>query len=191
MRFLLPVLLLTACGWASAADLAGIDRTIKKEPKYLGKPRYCLLVFGPEASQRVWLVLDGGTLYVDRNGNGDLTEAGEKVAARKVLPGDTEGVYRFEVGELKVGGKTHKGLEVSVAPLQTLAGNPNVMALPQFAAALKKGPKEVTGSINIDVECESLKGEGVGGRVTYMLVLFDAHGVFQFGLKPADAPIVK
>ena len=65
-------------GRSLAADLTKIDRAIRKEPAYKSKePRYCLLVFGPAADYRVWLVLDGDTLYVDRNGNGDLTEAGE------------------------------------------------------------------------------------------------------------------
>src|SRR5262249_14943460 len=64
---------------ASATDLTKIDRTIAKEPAYKNKPKYCLLVFGPEAKFRVWLVIDGDTLYVDRNGNGDLTEPGEAV----------------------------------------------------------------------------------------------------------------
>jgi hypothetical protein len=63
----------------SAADLTEIARTIAKEPAYKHKPKYCLLVFGPEAKGRAWLVLDGPTLYVDRNGNGDLTEAGERI----------------------------------------------------------------------------------------------------------------
>jgi hypothetical protein len=76
----LPVLVLLAAGSApgSAADLSGIDRAIAREPAYKSRPRYCLLVFGPEAKFRVWLVQDGDTLYVDRNGNGDLTEPGEK-----------------------------------------------------------------------------------------------------------------
>lgn len=60
------------------ADLSKIDRSIRKEPTYRGKPMYCLLVFGPEAKSRVWLVRDGNVLYVDRNGNGDLTESGER-----------------------------------------------------------------------------------------------------------------
>src|SRR3712207_1181094 len=72
---------------APAADLAGVDRTIKKEPAYRSKsPKYGLLVFGPRAETRVWLVLDlaaepsdpdgsKNTLYVDRNGDGDLTAA--------------------------------------------------------------------------------------------------------------------
>jgi hypothetical protein len=65
---------------AQGADLAKIDRTIAKEPAYKSKPKYCLLVFGPEAKTRVWLVHDRDILYVDRNGNGDLTQAGNKAA---------------------------------------------------------------------------------------------------------------
>ena len=65
-------------GQALAADLARIERVIRKEPAYATKdPRFCLMVFGPKADYRVWLVLDGDRLYVDRNGNGDLTEKGE------------------------------------------------------------------------------------------------------------------
>ena len=73
---------LTACALlvvgatATAADLSKIDRSLVKEPNYKGKPGYCLLVFGADAKVRVWLVKDGDTLYLDRNGNGDLTEDG-------------------------------------------------------------------------------------------------------------------
>jgi hypothetical protein len=64
----------------AAVDLTKIDRGIAKEPTYQSKaPKYCLLVFGPEAKTRVWLVLDDKVLYVDRNANGDLTEAGKAV----------------------------------------------------------------------------------------------------------------
>jgi hypothetical protein len=82
---------LALCCWgaglaaqAPAADLTKVKRAIRKEPVYKTKnPRYCLLVFGPKADYRVWLVLDGDTLYVDRNGNGDLTEPGESTAPEK------------------------------------------------------------------------------------------------------------
>jgi hypothetical protein len=83
MRLLYLWIVLLCPALVSAADLAKIDRIIKKEPAYQSKPHYCLLVFGPEAKTRVWLVLDGDTLYVDRNGNGDLTEAGERVRLAK------------------------------------------------------------------------------------------------------------
>src|SRR5262245_44175705 len=68
---------------AQAVDLSNIDRTIAKEPAYQNKPKYCLLVFGPEAKTRVWLMLDGDILDVDRNGNGDLREKGKRHTAIK------------------------------------------------------------------------------------------------------------
>ena len=40
----------------------------------------CGLVGGADLHNRVWLVHDGDLLYVDRNGNGDLTEHGECIA---------------------------------------------------------------------------------------------------------------
>jgi hypothetical protein len=78
MRFLSLLILLGFCSAALPADLTQLDRTIHKEPAYKDQPKYCLLVFGPEARTRVWLVLDGDTLYADVNGNGDLTEAGKR-----------------------------------------------------------------------------------------------------------------
>ena len=73
-------LMWSASGRSAEVDLSKIDRTIAKEPAYQTKnPKYCLVVYGPEATTRIWLVIDGDTLYVDRNGNGDLTENGKKV----------------------------------------------------------------------------------------------------------------
>src|SRR5882672_3336831 len=91
---------------AGSADLTKIHRTIAKEPKYASQPYYALLVFGPEAAKRVWLVLDGDVLYVDRNCNGDLTEKDKRVAldvdATKkvnVAPGAYKGMNVFNIGE--------------------------------------------------------------------------------------------
>lgn len=65
---------------AALVDLSQVDRSLRKEPVYESKrPQYCLLVFGPRAEPRVWIVLDGDVLYLDRNGNGDLTEPGERL----------------------------------------------------------------------------------------------------------------
>src|SRR5262245_38561078 len=83
---LVPTLvwLAIASAAASAVDLTKIDRTIAKEPVYESKaPTYCLLVFGQEAKTRVWLVLDGDVLYVDRNGDGDLTQKDERVMPQR------------------------------------------------------------------------------------------------------------
>ena len=76
--------LMEACTAAQRpADLAKIERSIAREPAYQSRtPKYCLLVFGPEAKTHIWLVLDGDKLYVDKNGNGDLTDDGPPVAAK-------------------------------------------------------------------------------------------------------------
>jgi hypothetical protein len=92
-----------------AIDLIKIPRTIAKEPVYKNKPEYCLLVFGPEAKTRVWLVRDGDVLYADRNGNGDLTEKGERCAGAKAAD-----CVRWHIGDIvEADGKTrHTNLEV-------------------------------------------------------------------------------
>jgi len=96
--------------WANAAlsgDLTTLDRPISKEPRYERQPYYLLLVFGPQADRHAWLVLDGEVLYVDRNGNGDLTEADERVELDieatkkiKVAPGAYSGMNIFNIGEM-------------------------------------------------------------------------------------------
>ena len=59
--------------------LTKIDRAIKKEPNYVNRPKYVVLAFGPKAEFRVWVAIDGDMAYIDRNGNGDLTEEGEQL----------------------------------------------------------------------------------------------------------------
>jgi hypothetical protein len=144
-------------GWTFSAtaadtekvDLTKIDRSIAKEPKYESdSPEYCLLVFGARAETRVWLVMDATNLHVDRNGNGDLTEAGELAAvqAGTSLPrwhrvGEITGrdgkVYRdLRVGKFSDGYRMiveigEEGRQY-VAPLQA--------EKPKFAARAKDAP---------------------------------------------------
>src|SRR5687768_259042 len=82
-------------------DLTTIDRSIRVEPAYAGTPAYCLFAFGPEAKLRVWVVLEGNNVYVDRNGNGDITEPGERftkastsISLGDVVEPDTKRVHR-------------------------------------------------------------------------------------------------
>jgi RNA polymerase sigma factor (sigma-70 family) len=100
--------------------LTKIDRTIKKEPKYAGTPLYLLLAFGPEAKSKVWVVLDGNTLYADRNGNGDLTEAG-KAFTPAVFPGvdPNPASPAFLVDDLTVGGAKHTDFIFSAVRMNT------------------------------------------------------------------------
>jgi hypothetical protein len=78
-----------------AADLSKIDRKIGKEPAYQSKPKYCLVVYGPEARTRVWLVLDGDVLYADRNGDGDLTAGDKRIRNENPIDGPV-----FRVGNI-------------------------------------------------------------------------------------------
>ncbi len=102
--------LLLAAGWLSLGLATPDARAdIVKEPAYQTKaPKYGLLRFGPKGEDRVWLVLDGDTLYVDRNGNGDLTEPAKKIAPVKNPGRDPqEDGYTFDAGTLTIGGRTH------------------------------------------------------------------------------------
>jgi hypothetical protein len=112
------VLLLVGLLWADChteavvTELSKIDRAIRKEPTYRTKaPKYCLLVFGLKANTRIWLVLDGDVLYVDRNGNGDLTEEGECIEALRT----TDSQEDFVIGEVtEIDGKTkHANLDLT------------------------------------------------------------------------------
>jgi hypothetical protein len=114
--FVFLICLILAIEWllprAYAADLARIDRSIKKEPAYKTKTqRYCLLVFGPDAGYRIWLVLDGDTLHVDRNGNGDLTEAGESTKPQQT---DTDPASFKPITIFGPDGKTEEKLDFAL-----------------------------------------------------------------------------
>jgi len=71
---------------AAAAEvlLDGIERTIVKEPQYVSRPRYALLVMGTKAESKLWMVEDGKTLYLDLNANGDLTDDGPPLVPSEI-----------------------------------------------------------------------------------------------------------
>lgn len=105
---------------ASAASLQSVDRTMAREPSYQTQaPKYCLAVFGEGAQTRVWLVLDGNTLFVDRNGNSDLTEAGERLEGNPVANSPGEGSFNAVAISVKEGVPPQAGLEVRVHPSLT------------------------------------------------------------------------
>jgi hypothetical protein len=102
-------------------DLSGVDRSLVQPPG-LRNPGYCLLVFGKrEVKTRVWLVEDGDTLYVDRDGSGNLT--GPAKAIRAVArDGDTpSSPYRewtYPVGDLTPDGGREKHTHMQVIRVQ-------------------------------------------------------------------------
>jgi hypothetical protein len=174
--------LLASVAPAFAADLSRVDRTIRKEPKYAGKPAYCLLVFGPDAGHHVWLVRDGDTLYADKNGNGDLTDPGEKIMAEK-----NDSSLAFHVGTVRVGKLEHRHLTVRTDRLS--AYGPEVTSHPVSAAALRKNNDVDLMNVRAEVEVPGFKGGGDGGRVT-VGARYDASGPLLFADRPADAPVL-
>jgi hypothetical protein len=182
--FLVATALLTAPGPLHAADLTAIERKIAKEPAYAGKPKYCLLVFGPEAKTRIWLALDGDKLYVDRNGNGDLTDDGPALAAK--VDGDSEEATRtFKLTELREGSLTHRDLSLYVTSLQPLAERDK-----PAKALLTRDPAARGYILNVDVEMPGRRGNGLGGRVEQTASLRDLAGFLQFASSPREAPVI-
>lgn len=64
---------------SAKSALDTVERKLVKEPKYNSPPKYGLIALGANAKAKVWMVEDGKTLYIDKNGNGDLTDDGPPV----------------------------------------------------------------------------------------------------------------
>jgi hypothetical protein len=168
---------------AAAVDLAKIDRSIAKEPAYQGKPRYCLLVFGHHAKSRLWLVQDGNVLYVDRNGNGDVTDDGDRV----VHGGDDKATdfLSFQAGDIKDGPLTHTKLSVT----RSLATEAYVGDAKEWARIKTANPKPYIWSVGVTAERAAEPDDGLPKTVRY-IVNGDGLGFLVFGDRPADAPVI-
>jgi hypothetical protein len=94
--FLLPLL-------ATQAIAAQDDSRPRVEPKYESTPYYLRAIFGfgPQPNDPIWIVYDGRNLYIDRNGNGDLTDAGEKVVGSETEKGKPQSWW--QIGNLGEG----------------------------------------------------------------------------------------
>jgi hypothetical protein len=105
---------------AGLPDLGKLDRKIAKEPAYTCKqPLYGLLVFGPNAGKRVWLVLDKSkadaasydVLYLDRNADGDLTAPDKRLTSKPEGQGTVFTLPQFRDPAT---GATHSDFRVQV-----------------------------------------------------------------------------
>jgi hypothetical protein len=187
---------------ASPVDWSKIDRRIAKEPGYQTKtPKYCLIVFGPEAKQHVWLVLDGDTLYIDKNGNGDLTDEGERVKAPvfkpSIHPAHTQD-RSIAVGDITIGGLTHTDLTVSQTQYRRKVDVSNGVgaSTPEewqeyLDSIWRQRPDGLAYmvSVNLEPKCYGLFEDTKGRRVLH-LAWIDRHGHLAFADRPKDAPII-
>jgi hypothetical protein len=107
-------------------DLSRVDRSLTTLPGWRD-PGFCLLVFGKrEPKTRVWLVEDGDTLYVDRDGSGDFSDPAKAVPAVARLgdtPSSPHREWTYSVGELTPDGGREKHGELKVDRYQ-LSGEP-------------------------------------------------------------------
>ena len=180
LTLLAPVLLLPAS--ARAADLARVELKIAREPAYQTKaPKYCLLVFGLDAKTRVWLVQDGDTLYVDRNGNGDLTEDGKGVKIKQ----QNDNYRSFEAGDITIDGLTHTGLSV-----MQMKASPESLGNDQEWERIKKsGSEPWTWWVRITAERAADDKRDLPKKLGYV-INGDGAGMLLFAEKPQDAPII-
>jgi hypothetical protein len=146
-------------------ELSKIDRRIGKQPKYIAEqPLYGLVVVGPQMKTRIWMVLDKSAtsqteydvVHADLNGNGDLTDDGERIA----LNVDKDGTSRFKLPDITDPntGETHTEFSLRCAsreePYQMVTAkwkgkqkfgggytdDPENEPYSQFASTLEKAP---------------------------------------------------
>ncbi|MEX0642516.1 MAG: hypothetical protein WD468_07435 [Pirellulales bacterium] len=158
---------------ASAADYARIDRTIAKEPQYKSKaPRFCLLLFGREAKTRMWVVLDENVLYIDRNADGDITGADERVDKsnrfKAVHLADPDGKTHYVITHVSVNLRDDPPQERFTAEVDikgpveysqycdtALEENPRRAAIAHYHAPLTIGPQTIDGKVPADFVLET------------------------------------
>jgi hypothetical protein len=170
-----------------AADLTKIDRTIGKLPAWqTDTQKYALLVFGPEARSRVWLVIDGPTLYVDRNGNGDLTEPNERIAGQV----SDENLY-FGVPDLTEGELTHTKLQLGVVKLAPFKKSVVESAdMPGLDELLRRDPQAQGYWLSLETAMPGFRGNAPDGRVSQVAISFDQPKLLQFADRPEEAPVL-
>jgi hypothetical protein len=186
--------LLGTAGPAPAVDLNRLDAPLVKEPVYRsGAPHYCLLVFGQEAKLRVWAVIDGDTLYVDRNGNGDLTEEGEKFTLPRFRPSSDPQFSEEREGPgvtIHDGKLRHTELRVTQRRIR-----PDFVPRDEYDKQLKalaaRDPKGLVYAVRVSVEVSELpRGKlAFTGRLDQSAGA-DERGALQFTRKAKDAPVI-
>jgi hypothetical protein len=178
-------------GERAHVDYDKIDRTIGRQPPYQSdKPEYGLLLFGPRARLKLWLVADGETLYLDRNGNGDLTDDGERFEKQAdcedVEIKDADGQTRYVITGMHVYREKDAATSVSVdiaihGPLEyeqycdlSLAAMSDKAAIAHFHGPLTIGPRTIAGKLPPDLALSP--GEKPSILQAWVGTLSEKHG---------------
>jgi hypothetical protein len=174
-----------------ASELAEVDRTIRKEPNYEGKPRYCLLVFGPDAQARVWLVRAGEWLYVDKNGNGDLTEPEESLRMGRPSPRHFP-TQSYDSPEVEIVIDGHRWGKVQVTERRL---HPEFKPFDEHEREIWQRFQRVEGGIEAIVEVSELAPSPHGDEKPFAARIrqvagWDSTGQLAFAARPREAPIL-
>jgi hypothetical protein len=183
------IALLVALAFAANADPTPFTAVAPptKEPKYANPPKYLLLVFGMKADAKVWLILDGDRLYVDRNGDGDLTQPGEVVQGTR-----KDSRIIFAIGDLKERDRTHAEIELAMyAPLD----GSGLGKFPAWRALKKKDPSARMVSVQAQIDRRGLPGfseptDKNAKRTWSQDAGNDYFGCLQFTSSPREASVV-
>jgi len=122
---------------APRADDWKTDRKIGKQPAWVAAPKFARFVLDEAGAFRCWAAFDKSTpdakfydvLYFDRDGNGDLTDPGEKIVGKHDAGGIAAGLeMSFRMKELPVPGTSpgapivHRDWLFSTAPKEGRSG---------------------------------------------------------------------
>lgn len=108
-------------------DYTKVERKLTKQPAFVAEPRYAMFVFDMAGDFRVWMVADKSqpdaqyydVLYVDLDGDGDLTEATERFTGKLDEKAAAAGMaMTIRVGDIRVPGSdlVHTKFLVSTSP---------------------------------------------------------------------------
>lgn len=108
-------------------DSAKLEHRLAKHPEWVAAPRFALFVFDLAGTHRVWAVADKSSddaeyydvLYLDLDGDGDLTRAEERFAGKVNPKAAAAGMaMAIRVGDVPVPGTdlVHKDFLVSTSP---------------------------------------------------------------------------
>ncbi|HLN31059.1 MAG TPA: hypothetical protein VK395_25185 [Gemmataceae bacterium] len=178
--------------------MSKIERSVGKEPAYAsGEQRYCLLAIGPNAEHRVWLVVDGDVLYVDCNGNGDLTQPGKRFSLPKF---QREGKCPFlewrelDTGPILAGPPRYTHLTIA-QKRRRLDLQPTSKSEEDLRQRIQQEFQETHELISYCVEITISLGSGhseakADDAHLKLLTFADPAGALIFSKRPQDAPII-
>lgn len=179
------LLFLATKEWGFTSETQATISGEYKLPEFeTSNPQFCFWQFPGSKKHRVLVVADGKYLFVDRNGNHDLTEADERVLSTK-NEYSPDRSFVFNIGKISVAGATHVMTELTIHPLE-YAGRDNA----KIKQLLDKDPQANSYLLSSQIQTERFHGSGLNGRVPVLVGSTDLDGVLQFGKTIETAPTI-